>query len=243
MIIEIAVIVVFSAIINNDKVGVILFSNEVELFIPPRKGKCMYWRIIRDLLEFELCTAAPTFRFLQVLNQCYQEKMYGICAFDFRGPQFMDAIKIASKKHDVIAMRISDKMETEMPKAGMVQFMDNETGKIQLIDLDNKKVREGFHKVQFERDAEIRQVFKKSGVDFAEIIAGENYIKPLNQLFRVKRGEKIDEKFRDLSMGIFIHRIFCGESPCAKLPRKCQDRQGFHTGRRTYYLYDFCICT
>jgi uncharacterized protein (DUF58 family) len=185
VIIEIAAIVAFSAIINNDKVGVILFSNEIELFIPPRKGKMHVLRIIRDLLEFEpLYKGTDVSIPFKFLTNVIKKKCTAFVLSDFRAPQFLDALKIASKKHDVIAMRISDKMEREIPKAGLVQFMDNETNTIQLIDLDNKKVRDAFIKVQLQKEEEIRQLFRKSGVDFAEIIAGENYVKPLNQLFR-----------------------------------------------------------
>lgn len=182
---EIAAVIAFSAITNNDKVGMILFSSEVELFIPPRKGKTHVLRIIRDLLEYQPLYKGTNLTLpFKFLTSAIKKRCTAFVISDFRGTGFTDALKIASRKHDVIALKLKDPLENEMPKAGLIQFQDNETGETRLIDLGNSKVREQFKKIQAEKDQQIYQLFKKNGVDFTEIMAGNSYVKPLNQLFR-----------------------------------------------------------
>ncbi|TND08128.1 MAG: hypothetical protein FD123_2522 [Bacteroidetes bacterium] len=185
LITELCAVLAFSAIQNNDKTGVIFFSDKIEKFIPPKKGKTHILRIIRELLEFE-----PTGKgtdITQALRYCTNAVKKRSIAFlisDFLDENFEDALKVANRKHDLVAMRIYDRREQELPDIGLVRIYDPESGSLQWVNTSRSSVREAYRRNAKIHEARLRDIFKRSGVDNAQIATGENYIKPLMNLFR-----------------------------------------------------------
>jgi len=187
---ELAAVLAFSAIQNNDKVGVIFFSKTVEKFIPPKKGTSHILRIIRELIEFRPQQQGTNITEpLRYFTNVIKKRCTAFILSDFLDRGFEDAIKIANKKHDLIAMRISDIRETELPEVGLIRARDAESGKQIWIDSSDKAVRRQYNNWYKAHNAYINDTFLRSGVDAAEIRTDEDYIKPLMKLFR-KRGAR-----------------------------------------------------
>jgi uncharacterized protein (DUF58 family) len=187
---EIAAVLAFSAIQNNDKVGVIFFSKTVEKFIPPKKGTSHILRIIRELIEFkpqhqETNLTEP----LRYLTNAIKKRCTAFMLSDFLDRGFEDAIKIANKKHDLIAVRIFDERELELPDVGLIRARDAETGKQQWIDSSDRKVRRQYNNWYKAHQEYLSETFVRSGVDVAKVATDQDYIKPLLGLFR-KRGAR-----------------------------------------------------
>ena len=187
---EIAAVLAFSAIQNNDKVGVIFFSKTVEKFIPPKKGTSHILRIIRELIEFrpgqqETSLTEP----LRYLTNAIKKRCTAFLLSDFMDRGFEDAIKIANKKHDLIAVRIFDTREIELPDVGLIRARDAETGKQIWVDSSDRKVRRQYNNWYKAHQEYISDTFLRSGVDVAKIATDQDYIKPLLGLFR-KRGAR-----------------------------------------------------
>ena len=183
---EICAVLSFSAIQNNDKIGLIFFSDQVEKFIPPKKGKGHILRIIRELLTFEAEGKGTNIEVaLKFMTNAIKKKSTAFLLSDFIDEgDFKHALKIANKKHDLVALKIYDQRERELPNIGLVPLRDAESGKIRMIDTSNKSVRENFAKKSVDFHSEIEGAFKKSGIDFTNIASGESYIKPLMNLFK-----------------------------------------------------------
>jgi uncharacterized protein (DUF58 family) len=184
---EFAAILAFSAINNNDKVGVIFFTDKVEQFIPPKKGKSHILRIIREVLAFEPTgkgtdIAGALEYFLAVI------KKRSICFIlsDFMNKEFDRPLKIASKKHDLVALRIHDIREDTLPNVGLVPMQDAETEKMLFVDTSSKKVRDNFAKNRAQATAKLRKLFPASGVDLIDITTGTDYVKPLINFFKTR---------------------------------------------------------
>ena len=186
---EICAVLSFSAIQNNDKIGLIFFSDQVEKFIPPKKGKGHILRIIRELLTFEPEGKGTNIEVaLKFMTNAIKKKSTAFLLSDFIDEgDFKHALKIANKKHDLVALKIYDQRERELPNIGLVPLRDAESGKIRMIDTSNKSVRENFAKKSVDFHSEIENTFKKSGIDFTNISSGESYIKPLMNLFKKPR--------------------------------------------------------
>ena len=184
---ELAAILAFSAINNHDKVGVIFFTDKVEQFIPPKKGKSHILRIIREVLAFEPTgkgtdiTGALEY-FLAVI------KKRSICFIlsDFMSNEFDRPLKIASKKHDLVALRIHDLREDTLPNVGLVPMQDAETEKMLFVDTSSKKVRDNFAKNRAQATEKLRKLFPASGVDLIDITTGTDYVKPLINFFKTR---------------------------------------------------------
>lgn len=188
LITELTAVLSFSAIQNNDKIGVILFSDKVEMFIPPKKGKSHILRIIRELLDFEPTgTGTNISAALDFLNGVQKRRSICFVLSDFMDDRYEDALKMANRKHDVIALRVSDKREEELPDMGLVQFEDPESGALRWIDTTLPAVRKAFRKERIKWEKETSGLFTRSGVDCAVLHTGENYVRPLMNLFK-KRG-------------------------------------------------------
>ena len=187
---EIAAVLAFSAIQNNDKVGVVFFSNQVEKFIPPKKGTSHILRIIRELIDFkpqhEGTNIAEALRFL---TNAIKKRCTAFLLSDFLDKGFQDAMKIANKKHDLIAVQIFDERETEMPDVGLVRFTDAETGKQQWVDTSREQTRKDYRKWFASHQQFINDRFMRSGVDFARVRTDQDYVKPLINLFK-RRGAR-----------------------------------------------------
>lgn len=182
---ELCAVLAFSSLQNNDKVGIIFFSDKIEKFIPPKKGKSHVLRIIRDLIEFKPEHKKTDIQLaLKYLTSVIKKRSIAFVISDFMDNDFKDALKIANKKHDLIALRIFDKRENELPDLGLIKLMDNETGHLKWIDTSDKNVRTHFAVNSKKREAALKDAFTKSGVDSANISTSESYIIPLSNLFK-----------------------------------------------------------
>ena len=182
---ELCAVLSFSSIQNNDKIGVIFFSDKIEKFIPPKKGKSHVLRIIRDLIEFKPEHKKTNIHLaLKYLTSIIKKRSIAFIISDFMDDNFTDALKIASKKHDLVALRIYDKREQELPDVGLVKLLDAETGTLKWIDTSDKRVRIHFAANAKKHEAYLKEIFNKSGVDSASINTVESYIPPLTNLFK-----------------------------------------------------------
>ncbi|MDR2038429.1 MAG: DUF58 domain-containing protein [Bacteroidales bacterium] len=182
---ELSAVLAFSATQNNDKVGVILFSDKVEKFIPPKKGRQHILRVIRELIEFEPeHTRTDVSVALQYLTNAIKKRSTAFVISDFVSPSFDHALKIASRKHDVVALRIYDMHEADMPSIGLVQFRDAETGQMIWTDTSSSKVRRQYEEHWKNIQMSLDETFRRSGIDNTFIRTDEDYVKPLMKLFK-----------------------------------------------------------
>ena len=186
---EIAAVLAFSAIQNNDKVGVIFFSDKIEKFIPPKKGSTHILRIIRELVDFKADNERTNIaEALKYLTNAIKKRCTAFLISDFIDTNFADALKIAGKKHDLMAIRVSDEREYNLPNVGMLQLKDAETGDLMWIDTSSKAVRNHVSKQSNQFTLRIIDTLKKSGIDLAEISTGEDYVVPLMKMFKKREG-------------------------------------------------------
>jgi len=184
---ELAAILAFSAIKNNDKVGVIFFTDKVEQFIPPKKGKSHILRIIREVLAFEPTGKGTDIAgALEYFSAVIKKRSICFILSDFMSKEFERPLKIASKKHDLVALRIYDTREETLPNIGLVPMQDSETEKIQFVDTSSKKVRDNFAKNRALKTEKLRKLLPASGVDLIDIITGKDYVKPLINFFKTR---------------------------------------------------------
>ena len=187
---ELCAVLSFSAIQNNDKIGLIFFSDKIEKFIPPKKGKTHILRIIRELIEFSPSSKRTNIReALRYITNVIKKRSICFVISDFLDERFEDAMKLANKRHDVVALQILDQRETELPDSGLIRLQDSETGEIKLIDSSNKSTREQYKKNWLKHERIILDAFTRCGVDKAKIHTNESYITPLMLLFK-RRGSK-----------------------------------------------------
>ncbi|MEO6902506.1 MAG: DUF58 domain-containing protein [Bacteroidia bacterium] len=185
LITELCAVLSFSAIQNNDKIGVIFFTDKIEKFIPPKKGKTHILRIIRDLIEFKPEDTKTDIRLsLKYLTNVIKKRSIAFLISDFISSDFSDAIKIANKKHDLVALRIFDIREQEIPDVGFIKVIDAETQNIKWIDTSDKDVRKQYALKSKTHEAYLKELFAKSGVDVANISTNISYVQPLMNLFR-----------------------------------------------------------
>ena len=180
----------FSAIQNNDKVGVIFFSNIIEKFIPPKKGPSHILRIIRELVDFKPGQQGTNLTEpLRFLTNAIKKRCSTFVISDFLDYNFVDAIKIANKKHDIIAVQIFDERETNLPDVGLLRVKDAESGSEQWVDSSDFRQRAYFKKWNDDHQAFLNDTFLRSGVDWVKIRTDQDYVKPLINLFK-KRGAR-----------------------------------------------------
>jgi uncharacterized protein (DUF58 family) len=184
LITEVAAVLAFSAISNNDKVGILFFSDVIEKFIPPKKGRDHVLYIVRELL-----TAEPKQKgtrvghALQRLNSTVRQKSIVFLLSDFLDNDFEDYLKVAGKKHDVIGIKVYDKMDMELPEAGLMEIEDAETGARTFIDTSDYLVRQQHQQAFFQHTAYCKNIFTKAGCDLLHIRTGEDYVKVLQKFF------------------------------------------------------------
>lgn len=185
---EICAVLAFSAIQNNDKIGVIFFSDQIEKFIPPKKGKTHILHIIRELIEFKPENNKTNIdEALRYLINGVKKRSIAFLISDFMDEGFEKALKIANRKHDLVALRIYDPGEQEIPNMGMVPLRDNETGELTWINTGSAAVRTNFKAKALEHESMLQDLFRRSGVDYANIATNQSYIQPLMTLFK-RRG-------------------------------------------------------
>jgi len=187
---EISAVLSFSALQNNDKIGAILFSSDVEGFIPPKKGRTHVLHIVRKLLNYEpkeqttnLATA------LKYAFNAIKKKAIIFILSDFLDNGFDDALKILARKHDTIAIQISDPREMEFPSVGLVYFRDAETGELLWFDTSDQQARRNYQIWWHSHQLKLKELFQRCKVDYIQIRTGESYIEPLIEFFR-KRGKR-----------------------------------------------------
>ena len=184
---EIAAILAFSAIKNNDKVGVIFFTDKVEQFIPPKKGKSHILRIIREVLAFQPTGKGTDISdALEYFNSVIKKRSICFVLSDFMSDSFEKPLKIASKKHDLVALKIHDKREDSLPNIGLVPMQDAETEKMIFVDTSSKKIRDNFAKNRLQATEKLRKLLPASGVDLIDITTGKDYVKPLINFFKTR---------------------------------------------------------
>ena len=182
---EVCAVVAFSATQNNDKIGLLLFSEEVELYVPPKKGKKHILRIIRELIEFEPKGKGTNIEgALKYFNNMIKKRSIAFIVSDFIDSNYEDALKVANKKHDLVGLRIFDPREKELPDVGLIQMEDKETGAKKWVNTSNSKVRMRYKANGIRRDKNTQDIFRRSGVDFASIATNRPYIVPLMNLFK-----------------------------------------------------------
>ena len=191
MIAEIAAVLSFSAIINNDKVGAILFSDRVEKFIPPKKGRSQLLHILREVLEYKPQSdgtdigEALRFATGAIKKRCTAFILSDMIDTDPAGhPRYEDALKVASGRHDLSAIRVYDPREKTIPSVGLVHAKDAETGETSIINTSSRKVRSAYSAWWQASEAEALALLRRSKVDFVEISTEEDYVKALVSLFR-----------------------------------------------------------
>ena len=185
LITELCAVLSFSAIQNNDKVGVIFFTDQIELYIPPKKGKSHILRIIRELIEFKPQSKQTNIAdALKFLSNVLKRKAIVFVLSDFIADNYKQTLKIAANKHDITGIRVYDKHEESIPNLGMVQMQDQETGQLMLVNTNSKKIRQDYatyytNKVDFYKDA-----FAKSGAGTINCRTDESYVKKLLGYFK-----------------------------------------------------------
>ncbi|GGK00524.1 MULTISPECIES: DUF58 domain-containing protein [Parabacteroides] len=182
---EIAATLAFSAIQNNDKIGVVFFSDKIEKFIPPQKGKKHILYIIRELIDFKpQDTKTDIGQVLKFLTNAIKKRCTTFLISDFIDKEgFKDALTIANRKHDVVAIQVYDRRETELPSVGLMKIKDAETGSERWIDSSSARVREAYKEWWNRRQAAMNDSFKKCRVDSVSIRTEDDYVKALIALF------------------------------------------------------------
>ena len=185
LITEISALLSFSAIANNDKIGVILFSDRIEKFIPPQKGRKHILRIIRELLECNPQSQGTDIsESLRFLTNAIKKRCTAFLISDFRDKGYARSLQIANNKHDVAALHIFDRRETYLPPVGLLRVLDAETGLERWLDTSKSRVRDNYA-MKWESHLEImKEIFSRAGVDSVSIQTGEDYVKPLIRLFK-----------------------------------------------------------
>ncbi len=184
---EIASVLAFAATKSNDKVGLIIFSDHVEQFIPPKKGKNHVWRLIKEVLEHQpVSTETNITAALNYLNKVARRKVVAFLISDFIADGFGRALRITSKKHDLVSICVTDPRELMLPQVGIVELQDAETGETLLIDTSDKKFRESF-KLLAGQDLQSKfEFFRSIGIDYIDIRTDIPYIDPMMKFFRMR---------------------------------------------------------
>lgn len=183
---EIAATLAFSTIQNNDKIGVIFFSDKIEKFIPPQKGKKHILFIIRELINFQASSHKTDLQgALKYLTQVMKKRCTTFIISDFVDETaYKDALTIANRKHDIIALQVYDKMEAELPNVGLMKVADAETGEERWIDTSQKRIRQQYSSWWKNRQTVMEETFNRSRVDSVSMRTDEDYVKALLNLFR-----------------------------------------------------------
>ena len=187
---EIAATIAFSAIQNNDKVGVVLFSDKIEKFIPPKKGKKHILLVIRELLDFQPENRGTDINMaMEFLTSAIKKRCTTFVISDFIDDthDYYKSMSIANNKHDVIALQVYDKREAELPDVGLMRVLDSETGEERWINTSSKKTRQAYQKWWFNRQQRMNITAQRCKVDLASMATDEDYVKTLMSLFK-KRG-------------------------------------------------------
>lgn len=191
LITELSAVISFSAIQNNDKVGVIFFSDKVEKYIPPKKGKSHILRIIRELIEFEPESKKTDIgAALEFFTSVVKKRAIVFLMSDYISPEFNNPLRIAAKRHDLIAVKLYDDKENHLPNIGLVNIIDSESGKTMWVDTSDKKTIAKFEKERSDYNSNLENLLMKNKVDIINLKTDESYIIPLRQFFKKREGRR-----------------------------------------------------
>lgn len=188
---ELAALLAFSAIQNNDKVGAILFSSRPERFIPPKKGRQHILRIIRELIEFNPETSGTNITdALRYFSNVVKKRSIAFLISDFMdlrpdgSPAYRDAMRIAAGKHDLVGIHVFDRREKELPDVGLIRVKDAENGSVSLVDTSDQAVRKDYSSWWLNFEQELGELFRRNGIDHIGVNTSEDFVRPLINLFR-----------------------------------------------------------
>jgi uncharacterized protein (DUF58 family) len=189
---ELAAVLAFSAIQNNDKVGVIFFSSKIEKFIPPKKGSTHILRIIREIVDFKAEEHGTDIgEGLRFLTSAIKRRTTAFLISDFMtAKDFEQELRIAANKHDLVALRITDRREMEIPRVGLVKFKDAETGRERWVDTSSRAWHDAYIKLITQESMKLNRLFTMQGIDNTLIYTDEDYVKPLMQLFKKRESRR-----------------------------------------------------
>ena len=184
LITEMAAVIAFSAVSNNDKVGVIFFSNKIEKYIPPKKGRPHALYIVRELLTVEPhANGTDLDEAIKYFNNTTRQKSIAFLLSDFLTTGYNNDLKVIGKKHDVIGLKVYDKMDMQLPDAGLLQLEDAETGNTKWVDSGSAMVRHNYQQHFFKQTEECKKYFRQAGADLLHIRTDEDYVKILQKFF------------------------------------------------------------
>jgi uncharacterized protein (DUF58 family) len=184
LIIEMAAVLAFSAVTNNDKVGVIFFSNKIEKYIPAKKGRAHALYLVRELLSIEPTENGTDIDVaIKYFNNTTRQKSIAFILSDFLATGYENDLKVIGKKHDVIGVKVYDKMDMQLPQVGLVQAKDTETQQIKWIDTDNEMVRSNYQQHFFEQTNICKKYFTKAGAELLHVKTEDDYVKILQEFF------------------------------------------------------------
>ena len=189
---EISALLAASAIKNNDKVGLIIFSDKIEKFVPPRKGRQHVLRVIRELLFYEDPDNIPRTPktdiavALQYMNQILKRRATVFLISDFVAEDYEKDLQIANKRHDLVALHIIDPLEEQLPGVGLVEMQDLETGEFMLVDTGAESLRKQYADTAHKEKSRLARFFKTNGIDYIDIYTHQSYVKPLTKFFRMR---------------------------------------------------------
>ena len=186
MVTEIAATIAFSAIQNNDKIGVVFFSDKIEKYIPPKKGRKHILYIIREMLDFQPESKKTDVKqAVEFLSSVQKRRTTAFILSDFyMRNDFQQSIQIANRKHDVVAIQVYDQRAKELPDVGLMKVVDAETGFEQYVDTSSKRLRDSYRKYWMDRQGQLMETFNKSNVDNVSIATNEDFVKSLMMLFK-----------------------------------------------------------
>jgi uncharacterized protein (DUF58 family) len=183
--VEMCAVLAFSAITNNDRVGLIIFTSDIEKYVPPKKGKNHVLRVIRELLYFKPeKTGTDISKALAFLNQVQRKKSVVFLVSDFIDSDFESPLRAAAKRHDCIAVTMSDPREEKMEDAGLIRLFDPETGETVIADSSSKIFRDYYKEASGKKRESLRQLFRRNSIDQIPVSTGADYVEPLVRFFR-----------------------------------------------------------
>ena len=186
MVTEIAATIAFSAIQNNDKIGVVFFSDRIEKYIPPKKGRKHILYIIREMLDFKPESKRTDVKqAVEFLSSVQKRRTTAFILSDFYvRDEFQQSLQICNRKHDVVAIQVYDQRARELPDVGLMKVVDAETGHEQYVDTGSKALRQAYHKYWVSRQSQLEETFNKSNVDHVSVATNEDFVKALMMLFK-----------------------------------------------------------
>jgi len=191
MITEVAAVLAFSAVQNNDKIGVILFSDKIEKYIPPKKGKSHILRIIRELIDFKPeGTGTNIKEALGFFNNVTKKRSIAFLISDMLDSDYEKPLRIAKQKHDFVTLLTKDIAEETLPDLGLIPIKDFESGKTFWVDTSDKEVRANYKRNRDRKVKETEELLRKSGIDYTYLFTNRSYVQPLMQLFKQREAKR-----------------------------------------------------